>query len=250
MTRSRIRGYQKDEASRSLTTIWAVALGVLVLAQVASSFIDFGSTDTPAAIDAEDVIPVESKRESFDSIYQRLMPEAQVAVERRTGARLSPRLVIVDQNDMEGVFGPVTAARSVAIRLGNVITVRRHEQVTEKAAFDTLCHEMLHMATNSAAKTGELSPGISLDVLRLAMVFNEAISYRFAAEITAERYGGLPEYDWRNLPRRPDGYPAELAIDLVMMHPNAVLAMTRDLELTKAHLAAFRKAPGTIMSTF
>ena len=76
-----------------------------MLAQVASSFIDFGSADTPAVIDDEEMRPVESKRESFDSIYQRLMPEAQVAVERHTGASLSPRLVIVDQNDLEGVFG-------------------------------------------------------------------------------------------------------------------------------------------------
>jgi len=170
----------------------------------------------------------------YESACEKLLPKAEQAVEKLTGVEISPRLRFVDTL-------PAPAQQAVALRTGDFVNIRRsYAQVaTRRQLYNTLCHEMLHMAHIGDIFTKELVQYQQWTqekwaLFKLRSAFDEGLSWRYAAELSAEKFGGKPYYYWDYVPASP--VSRDVIVRTVMRTPEVALQAARDEKFAASFL--------------
>jgi len=148
----------------------------------------------------------------------RLYPEARRVVCDWWGKPVELQLVPV-----------ASLSYGVAKRDSGKLLITAAAAETDVECFDTLTHELLHEAFNAQTTW---SGDCDVRVIRVQAAVNEALAWRFAAELTADYYGLPVAYRWEFVPACM--FSRELIVSLVQDRPEAMLAIAQDYATAKA----------------
>ena len=181
---------------------------------------------------------VVAEQTADDASFSLLFAAAKSALCYRFGPNVESQLQAAELQLVP--HSSLSAGFAIAERRENLVLVAKDIPTTEEELFDTMVHELMHVVTAMQQPDFEQEQPVSI---RLRLAVNEAISYKIAAELAAERYGTQPRYTWEYLPPRT-GIPRELVIHMVTDMP---LEYSLAIAFHPAGAAAFLKElPNTI----
>lgn len=170
----------------------------------------------------------------FDRLFDmasQLQADAEKSVSQLTGVAVSADVTVVLAHE-------IALPGALAVRDGRTIELSVNHPLDQRELYDTLVHEMLHMVLLPDGLKGDAST--DLDVLRFQGACMEAWVWRFAAELTADRFGGAPRYFWDDIPQCT--FPRDVIVEYVMERPADIARLARDYQEAADTLAAFNKA--------
>jgi len=185
---------------------------------------------------SQSAMPAPAKPETCEEMHRRLLPVVIADIEATVNDKLAFDVELEFVDNWDGIIPDEMDQRlkvATALRQGNKILIRR-QPTPEAEAYDTLVHEIFHMVTNMPTS---FPSGADRDVVRLMVCCNEAISWRFAAELTAKKYQHDVVYNWSHLP--PSRYPVDAVVRMVLNNPAGCLLVARDYDFASDVMLRF-----------